>query len=67
LSTGALGVPGKAGRGRDNKARAWFSQIFFFQRESKNLREETPLIFRGRWDGAQIMRRYSHHEGARME
>jgi hypothetical protein len=28
LSTGALSVPGKARQGRDNKARACFSQIF---------------------------------------
>jgi hypothetical protein len=43
-----------------------FSNFRFFQRESKNLQEEAPLIFRGRWDGAQIMLGYAHHEGARM-
>jgi hypothetical protein len=43
-----------------------FPNFRFFHRESKNSREKTPLIFRGRWDGAQIVLRYSHHEGARM-
>jgi hypothetical protein len=64
LSTGAIGILGKTPR--QQGAGVLFSNFRFIRRESKNLREETPLIFRGRWDGAQIMLGYSHHEGVRM-
>jgi hypothetical protein len=43
----------QGGAGPRQQGAGSLSQIFMFLSRNENVREETPLIFRGRWDGAK--------------